>query len=182
MRGCRGIVVSKDGALANKNEGSTLVEGLFVPGRDEDSLVPFGQDRTQVFQAILFGKAFQKGKWRARIEKCSLYAKVEIQGIVESILGVDKEIVLSLVKLQVLNQTLAFFGHSDGNHDEFDTVRLELIHFSTPLDEELLTQGSPEAPHKDDHRKLVVADQFVHGNRFARYAKDVCRSQSLTSI
>jgi hypothetical protein len=110
------------------------------------TFAPLGENETQFLQAIGLEDTLEECQGRGWVEERTLHTTVQIESIVEGVVRVDVQQMLCIifVQLQVLNESGTLFWCPNRHHDEWYSRLLQLVHTLAPLQDVLLTQGSPE--------------------------------------
>jgi hypothetical protein len=121
----------------------------------------------EVFRSVPSGESVQESKRGIGVEESALDAAVQVETVIQSVIGVNKQVLAPFFESEVLHQLPSDLGLADRNHDEANVSGQELGEPSAPLHDELLAQRSTERPQEDhDGRRFFIrlADQVVEPN------------------
>ena len=132
-----------------------ILQGARITHSAVRTFAPLGENHAQVVKSARLLDAFEKGERCGRVEEGTLDTTIQIERIVQCILGIDVEQRVGPVRfqIQVLNQRRRLFRYSNRHHDKSQTGML-LLQFRpelAPLQDRFLAQGSAQRTQEYDN-------------------------------
>jgi hypothetical protein len=128
------------------------------------TFVPLGQDPHEILHPVWLGEPVQEGHGGGGAKEGLPDPPVEEEGVVEGVVRIDVQVRVAVGEVQVADQVPGDRRLPDRDEHQLHPQRLELLRPAAPLDDELLAEGSAEAPQKDDdgHTGRAARQEVVH--------------------